>query len=115
MSAIAGAVLVDGRDMTETLLGAIADAGMRRGADGVTRWHGGPAGLIRVAHATTPEAVGEIQPLVGAPSGMVICFDGRLDNRANCSLCSGRAARRWRRPPTVPSRSPCSRRGATRW
>ena len=81
MSAIAGAVFTDGRDVSETRLAQMAEAAVPRGFDGVSRWYDGPAGLIRFHHATTPEAVGEVQPLAG-PSGAVIAFDGRLDNRA---------------------------------
>ncbi len=89
LSAIAGAVLTDGRDMTDGFLGDIADAAARRGVDGVTRWHAGPAGLIRFAHATTPEAVGEHQPFISDRSGAAICFDGRLDNRAELLALMG--------------------------
>ncbi|MES2442347.1 MAG: asparagine synthase-related protein, partial [Pseudomonadota bacterium] len=81
LSAIAGAAFADGRDMSDALLAQIAAAAAPRGFDGISRWHAGPAGLIRFHHATTPEAVGEVQPLAG-PSGAVIAFDGRLDNRA---------------------------------
>jgi asparagine synthase (glutamine-hydrolysing) len=82
LSAIAGAVLVDGREISDNFLAKMAGAAAKRGYDGVTRWHAGPAGMIRFAHATTPEAAGEIQPFVSDQSGAVICFDGRLDNRA---------------------------------
>lgn len=82
MSAIAGAVLTDGRAMTDAFLARIAEAAVPRGFDGISRWHSGPAGLIRFHHATTPEAVGEVQPLA-SPSGAVIAFDGRLDNRSD--------------------------------
>lgn len=81
MSAIAGAVFTDGRDMADRQLAAMAAAAVPRGFDGISRWHDGPAGLIRFHHATTPEDVGEVQPLAG-PSGVVIAFDGRLDNRS---------------------------------
>lgn len=81
MSAIAGAVFTDGRDMSAPFLAHIAASATPRGFDGISQWHHGPAGLIRFHHATTPEAVGEVQPLPG-PSGAVIAFDGRLDNRA---------------------------------
>ncbi len=82
MSAIAGAVLIDGSDMSDAALARIVAASPPRGFDGVSRWRSGPAGLIRFHHATTPEAVGEQQPLQG-PSGAVMVFDGRLDNRAD--------------------------------
>ncbi|MCW3848243.1 asparagine synthase-related protein [Sphingomonas sp. LB-2] len=82
MSAIAGAVFADGRDMTPALLASMAEAMPVRGFDGISHWHDGPAGMIRFHHAATPEAVGEVQPLRG-PSGAVIAFDGRLDNRVD--------------------------------
>lgn len=82
MSAIAGAVLIDGSDMSDAILARIVAASPPRGFDGVSRWRSGPAGMIRFHHATTPEAVGEQQPLQG-PSGAVMVFDGRLDNRAD--------------------------------
>ena len=89
MSAIAGAIHVDGREISDALLGSIAAAAPVRGFDGVTRWHAGPAGLIRFAHATTPEAVGEVQPFTG-DSGTMSLFDGRLDNRAELLALLGR-------------------------
>jgi asparagine synthase (glutamine-hydrolysing) len=81
LSAIAGVLHVDGRDVSDQTLLAMAAAAPARGFDGVTRWHDGPVGFIRVAHATTPEAVGEVQPQVGTGSGVALLFDGRLDNR----------------------------------
>lgn len=83
MSAIAGVVHTDGRDMTGERLSSIVTAAPPRGFDGITRWQAGPAGLIRFAHATTPEAIGERQPFASPQSGAVICFDGRLDNRSD--------------------------------
>lgn len=82
MSAIAGILHVDGRAASDRTLAAMEAAAPPRGFDGTTRWHDGPVGFIRTAHATTREAIGEIQPLVGAGSGIAILFDGRLDNRA---------------------------------
>lgn len=82
MSAIAGAVFSDGREMSAGFLSNMVRSATPRGFDGVSEWHSGPAGLIRFHHAATPEAVGEVQPLSG-PSGAVIAFDGRLDNRAD--------------------------------
>ena len=68
--------------MSTVLLAGIADAAAPRGFDGQSRWHRGAAGLLRFAHATTPEAVGERQPFVSTRSQAVMVFDGRLDNRA---------------------------------
>ncbi|MEQ1689073.1 MAG: asparagine synthase-related protein, partial [Sphingopyxis sp.] len=50
------------------------------------------AGLIRFAHATTPQAVGEVQPLVSPSSGSAMVFDGRLDNRADLCALLGASA-----------------------
>jgi asparagine synthase (glutamine-hydrolysing) len=93
LSAIAGAVHGTGRDMTAAFLARIAAAAAPRGFDGISQWHDGPAGLIRCHHATTPESVGETQPLTGA-SGATIAFDGRLDNRDD--LLAGFGAERER-------------------
>jgi asparagine synthase (glutamine-hydrolysing) len=81
MSAIAGVVFGDGRDVAEELPRHMAAVAARRGDDGIAIWCDGPAALIRFRHATTPEAVGERQPCPSSSSGAVICFDGRLDNR----------------------------------
>jgi asparagine synthase (glutamine-hydrolysing) len=81
LSAISGILYVDGRAMADRALAAMAAAAPPRGSDGVTRWHDGPVGFIRAAHATTPEAVGEVQPQIGMGSGVAVLFDGRLDNR----------------------------------
>lgn len=92
MSAIAGAILADGNDMSDAILARIVAASPPRGFDGVSRWRDGPAGMIRFHHATTPEALSERQPLAGA-SGAVIAFDGRLDNRADLlALLDGRGS-----------------------
>ncbi|MEZ0243751.1 MAG: hypothetical protein ACAH11_10280, partial [Sphingomonas sp.] len=100
MSAIAGVVFADGRDVTAALLAGIVRAATTRGFDGVSEWHSGPAGLIRFHHATTPEAVGEAQPLAG-PSGAVIAFDGRLDNRADLLALLGDRGRSLAAAPDV--------------
>ena len=92
MSGIAGAVFTDHREMSAPFIDRIAQAAAPRGFDGISQWHAGPAGLIRFHHATTPEAVGERQPLAG-PSGAVIAFDGRLDNRADLLALLGKQGR----------------------
>ena len=89
MSGIAGILYASGRAVSAEALGHVADAAAIRGADGITLWRNGPVGLIRFHHATTPEAVGERQPLTG-PSGATIAFDGRLDNRAELIALLGR-------------------------
>lgn len=87
MSAIAGVVFLDGQDVGDALLAELASAAPRRGFDGETRWKSGAAGMIRFAHATTPEAVGEIQPFESERT--VLLFDGRLDNREELGAAPG--------------------------
>ncbi|MCA1196388.1 hypothetical protein K9B35_00265 [Sphingomonas sp. R647] len=82
MSGIAGAAFTDGRPVGRELLDRIAGSTFRRGFDGTQSWHDDCAGFVRFAHATTPEARGEVQPFVGAESQIALLLDGRLDNRA---------------------------------
>ncbi len=82
MSGISGLVLLDGSPVTPAALDAMVAATPHIGPDGLDSWMSGPAGMIRFHHATTPEAVGEIQPFRHPQSGSTICFDGRIDNRA---------------------------------
>lgn len=100
MSAIAGAVLADGNTLSDATLTRMVAASPSRGFDGITRWRDGPAGMIRFHHATTPEAVGERQPLPGA-SGAVIAFDGRLDNRGDLLALLGERGRALAGAPDV--------------
>ena len=51
-----------------------------RGPDGERFWIQGPIGLACQLFRVTPEASTEIQPHVHC-SGVVLVFDGRLDNR----------------------------------
>ncbi|HEX6858915.1 MAG TPA: asparagine synthase-related protein [Caulobacteraceae bacterium] len=80
MSAIAGLLHTDGRPVAPDTLDRMIAAAPPRGMDGARQWRSGPFGAIRFAHATTPEAVGEVQPFIGS-SGAVGLLDGRLDNR----------------------------------
>jgi asparagine synthase (glutamine-hydrolysing) len=81
MSGLAGLISLDGRMVERQTLDRMASTALYRARDGVGLWHCGEAGLIRFKHATTPQAVHEIQPYENGRSGLVICFDGRLDNR----------------------------------
>src|SRR5258705_2750624 len=92
MSGIAGVVYTDGRPAEVATLDAMAHATPHLGIDGAQTWHDGPAGLIRFALVTTPEAVAANQPFVDPRSGMVIAFDGRLDNRAELFALLGAGA-----------------------
>jgi asparagine synthase (glutamine-hydrolysing) len=74
-------VTLDGAPVTQLVLDAMIAATPHIGPDGVGTWFSGPACMIRFHHATTPEAVGETQPLPHPASGNTIAFDGRIDNR----------------------------------
>jgi asparagine synthase (glutamine-hydrolysing) len=89
VSGIAGAVFLDGREVGDALLARMIEHTPHRGFDGTAAWHAGPAGLIRFAHATVPEAVGEKQPFVHPPTGIAMVFDGRIDNREELLPPSG--------------------------
>ena len=98
MSGIAGVVHGDGRDVSRDVLHSMAAAASVRADDGIAFWADGPAGLIRFRHATTPEALGERQPHPAA-SGLVIVFNGRIDNRADLIALLGATGEALRHRP----------------
>ena len=66
--------------MEAGLLSRLSEPLAHRGPDGEGQWIEGPVGLACQLMRVTPESLHETQPLVH-PSGAVIVFDGRLDNR----------------------------------
>ncbi len=94
MSGIAGAVFTDGRPVGQELLDRVAGSTMRRGFDGTSQWRDSQAAFVRFAHATTPEARGEVQPFIGDESQIALLFDGRLDNRKDLLASLGAAGDR---------------------
>lgn len=82
MSGIAGAVRLDGQPLQESLLDRMAAETSHLGLDGVASWRAGPAGMLRFRLNTTPQSLTEQQPYYDALTQSSICFDGRLDNRA---------------------------------
>lgn len=80
MSGILGLWNLDGRPVSRALLADLSGTLAHRGADGDGLWVEGPVGLACRLFRVTPESATETQPLVG-PSGAVLVFDGRLDNR----------------------------------
>lgn len=80
MSGILGLWNLDGRPVSRALLADLSGTLAHRGADGDGLWVEGPVGLACRLFRVTPESAREAQPLVG-PSGAVLVFDGRLDNR----------------------------------
>src|SRR3954462_12553525 len=51
-----------------------------RGPDAEARWVEGSIGMAAALLRATPEALAETQPFVD-PRGVVVVFDGRLDDR----------------------------------
>ncbi|MBI4588186.1 MAG: hypothetical protein HY725_05065 [Candidatus Rokubacteria bacterium] len=80
MSGIVGIWNLDGRPVDTDLLADLSATLAHRGPDGEGAWVHGPVGLACRLLRITPEAATETQPLVH-PSGAVLVFDGRLDNR----------------------------------
>jgi len=81
MSGIAGILRRDGRDVDPTSLERMARALVHRGPDGVATWTGGPVGLVHLALRTLPEDPPGAGPLLDDAAGLVLVFDGRVDDR----------------------------------
>jgi asparagine synthase (glutamine-hydrolysing) len=81
MGGLAGLVSLHGQPVSRQSLDGLIAAGRHLGPDGVGCWASGPAGLVAFKMVTVPEASGEAQPLVDTSRQLVLCFDGRLDNR----------------------------------
>lgn len=76
------------RSAFESVLSALA----HRGVHGSESFLRGSAAFGRLRFATTPEEVGEAQPLSDPVRGVDLCFDGRLDNRADLLAALGDGA-----------------------
>jgi asparagine synthase (glutamine-hydrolysing) len=63
MSGIAGIFGLDGRPVDPDLLDQMATAMQYRSPDGAKTWHDGRIGLVHGHFWTTPEDVGEEQPI----------------------------------------------------
>ncbi len=83
MSGIGGFISLDGSPARTEWIPGMAKALGRYGPDGVAHWCAGPAALLHGKLVTTPEAQAERQPLVDEAAQLVLCLDGRLDNRAD--------------------------------
>src|SRR5689334_11963563 len=81
MGGIAAVYHLDGRPADRNLIDAMLDAAAYRGPDGLDSWIEGPLALGHAMLRTTPEAIGESQPLVDAQAGIALTMDGRVDNR----------------------------------
>lgn len=81
MSGMAGIFCLDGAPADPVLLYKMTQALQYRGKDGSKVWHDGPLGLVHVHFWTTPEEVGEEQPISSPDGRLWITADARIDNR----------------------------------
>ncbi|OAI49629.1 hypothetical protein AYO44_06390 [Planctomycetaceae bacterium SCGC AG-212-F19] len=81
MSGIAGIYNLDGRPADRDLLTRMTDRMAHRGPDGVDHWIDGPVALGHRMLRTTPESLGEKQPLTDETGDLCLTLDGRVDNR----------------------------------
>jgi len=81
MSGIAAVYNLDGRPVDRGLIAAMLEAVAYRGPDGLNSWSGGAVALGHAMLRTTPEAIGESQPLIDEQAGLALAMDGRVDNR----------------------------------
>ncbi len=81
MSGIAAVYYLDGRAADPGLIDRMLGAAAYRGPDGLNSWIDGPVALGHAMLRTTPEAIGESQPLVDEQAGLALAMDGRVDNR----------------------------------
>nr|MBC7244660.1 hypothetical protein [Chloroflexota bacterium] len=81
MSGMAGILRLDGAPVDPDLLHKMAAALQYRGQDGSKVWHDGPIGLVHRHFWTTPEEMGEEQPISSTDSHLWITADARVDNR----------------------------------
>lgn len=81
MSALAGAVRLDGGPLPAGLLSRMAAPLRYRAWDGEARWEEPGVALLHAHHWTTPEEVGEQQPLSSPDGRYHLVADARIDNR----------------------------------
>lgn len=83
MSGIAGIIHFDGAPVEPGQIESMTAAMKRRGPDEQTHWAQGSVALGHCMLRTTPESIGEHQPLPSQDRSLVLVWDGRLDNRAD--------------------------------
>src|SRR5918998_450263 len=82
MSGIVGIFYLDGRPLDPGLLRRMSESIAHRGPDGAGAW--GEERGIGLGHQlfhTTPESLGEMQPLTDRGGNVVLTADARIDNR----------------------------------
>ena len=86
MGGIAAIVLDRGRPVDRARFHRICAAVPYRSPDGVQAWHGDGAAIARLSLRTTEE---DDAPAVDDRRGLVVAFDGRLDNREEIANALG--------------------------
>ncbi len=81
MSGVGGIVQLDGSPVEGALLSRLASGLRNRGPQGVRVWSEGPVGLVHAHFWTTPEELGERQPVSAGDGHLWLAADARLDNR----------------------------------
>jgi len=81
LSGIAGLFRRDGLPLDLPTLARMGEALAHRGPDAAGSWSEGAAGLVHRALLTTPDSLGETQPVVLEGGTLVGVADARLDNR----------------------------------
>lgn len=81
MSALAGAVRLDGGPLSSELLNRLVEPLRYRAQDGEARWEEPGVALLHAHHWTTPEEVGEQQPLSSPDGRYHLTAAARIDNR----------------------------------
>ncbi len=81
MGGIAGLWNLDDAPVDEAFLERMAQPITHRGPDGIGYWANKAIGLITFHSWTTPESVGEEQPLIDRSENLCLTLHGRVDNR----------------------------------
>ena len=81
MSSISGILHLDNSPVREKITTKMVEAMAYRGPDGQHTWHNGPVALGHCHFWTTPEDVGETQPIGTGDGRYHIVADARIDNR----------------------------------
>ncbi len=89
MSGICGVVSFGAMPDADSIVRKMMDAARHRGPNGNNCVVGECFGIGYLSLEVTPESVGEIQPLVHEPSGLIVVGDLRLDNRAELLAALG--------------------------
>ncbi len=79
MSGIGGIFNLDGSPVDKEKIQRISDSLTKRGPDGLRIWESGPLALVHSHFWTTPEEVGEEQPITRG--NLTLAADARIDNR----------------------------------